>query len=160
MAEGYWVKNNKIIEVTDTTHIDFILRHPEDFNITSDDEVEKTFKKYNEKIGVEGKAREEIIKRVATSGWIRVRHYVKGQDYWSIQFDKFNLRKSAIKNFIEWAIFDSKVMSKNDTIVLIGYNDNYFNIYDFKQGSASAFLKENKNIKKIKMILLDWRNYR
>jgi len=156
--QGYWIKGNKIIDISGTTHIDFILKHPQDFNITKD-EILKTFEKYGEKIGSEGKAREEIIKKVSKFGWIRVRHYTRGQDYWSIQFDKFSIRKQSIRNFIEWAIFDKKVMAKNDTIVLVGYDDNFFAIYDFKSGGASAFLKENKAAT-IKMILIDWYEYK
>jgi len=156
--QGYWIKGNKIIDVSDTSHINFILQHPQDFNLTKE-RILDTYNKYGEKLGVEGRARDEIIKKVSRAEWIRVRHYIEQRDYWSIQFDKFDTRKRTIRNFVEWAVFDKKVMSKNDTLVLIGFDNNYFAVYDFKNEGASAFLKENEAAK-IKMILIDWREYK
>lgn len=87
-------------------------------------EIIDLHKKHGEKIGIEGKAREEIIKKVSKLGWLRVRKYSR-PEYWSIQFDNYRKRKKAIEDFVEWALYDSKVMDQYDMIILGGYEDGY-----------------------------------
>lgn len=136
--EGYWVKYSKVYDVD--KHITFILRNPELFNMTKD-EIRAVYQKYGEKIGQEGKAREEIIIQVAHQGWIRVRHYQKPEDYWTIQFDRFGKRKYTIDAFIDYAL-ENLGMHMNDAISLLGYDDGYSKNYSFQEGGISAFLME------------------
>lgn len=121
--EGYWVKGDTVYDLTTSKHINFIRENPEAFGYTKE-ELNAIYAKHGEKIGTEGKAREEIIKEVSKMGWLRVRKY-RRPEYWSIQFDNHRRRKKAINNFIEWAMLDSKVMHQYDEIVLIGYDDGY-----------------------------------
>jgi len=65
--------NGEIVSVGDT-HIDAIIKNPSKFGLSAS-EIEKTYEKYNEPMGIEGKAREEIIINVVKRGWIRVRRY-------------------------------------------------------------------------------------
>ena len=144
---GYWIKNKLIVDVSNSTHINYIMDYPEDFNLTKD-YISSLYKKYNEKIGTEGKAREEIIRKVSELGWIRVRHYViNHEEYWSLQFDVYNERnRKTIRNFIEWALYESKVMNKNDSLKFSGYKDDYYSEYNFMNGGVLKYLSENKNI--------------
>mgnify|MGYP006312357465 FL=1 len=82
---GYWVKGNDVYEV-EKNHVRFVLNNPEAFDFTKEELVD-IYRRYGEKIGQEGKAREEIIRECARRGWIRVRFYKAPNSYWSIQFD-------------------------------------------------------------------------
>lgn len=155
-AEAYWIKDNKIIDIKDIKHITFLLKCPQDFGF-SKEEIEKLYDRYNEPVGLEGKAREEIIKRAAEKGWIRARHYAGRNDYWTIQFDKFLSRKGAVKKFLAWAL-NNKIIYPDDTVVLTGYDDGHNQIYNFQNGGIRAFLREYK-INSEEIILIDWRKH-
>jgi len=64
------------------THIGTVIAHPSKFGLKKAD-IEKAYKKHKERLGIEGDAREEILKRLTKKGWIRLRRYPQ---YWSIQF--------------------------------------------------------------------------
>lgn len=137
--ESYWVKGNKIIDVGGSNHIQKIIQSPELFGLTKE-EVEATYKKHKERLYSEGNAREELIKKAASNGWIRVRKY---NNYWSIQFDSYKKRKKTIQNLIYWLYVVKKEIGKYTTLILVGYEDNYR-----EETDASTILKESKNIQK------------
>lgn len=72
---AYWISpKGRVAEVTGDTHIGLVIKFPEKFGLTTD-EIRGIYDKYGEKMGLEGKAREEIIKDLVNQGWIRVRKY-------------------------------------------------------------------------------------
>jgi hypothetical protein len=153
---GYWTNGDKVIDVTLSTHITYIIQNPEAFGLSLG-MIEKIFEMHGENIGVEGKAREEVIRLVSTNGWVRVRHYMTGKDYWSIQCDKIKLRLESIRKFIYWAIYDTSkikrvngkdkvipgVMKKDDELHIVGYEDDLSKkeIYAWADGGAMGFFK-------------------
>lgn len=143
---GFWLKGNKIIDITDTKHILYIIQNPEVFGLTTE-YIKNVYDKHNEKLGIEDNAREELIRLVAEKCWIRIRHYNKKEnEYWSIQFDKFDLQnKKAIKYFVKWALNESKIMNKNDSLVLTGYKDNFHFEYNFMNRGVNKFLIDNRD---------------
>lgn len=134
---AYWIQYGDVYEV-DKKHIRFILDNPELFDMEKSDLI-TIYKKYGEKIGQEGKAREEIIKMVAKDGWIRVRHYQTPKDYWTIQVDNYRKRKRSIKSFIDYA-FSKLGMDIQDAISIVGYEDGVSISYDFQQGGVGEYL--------------------
>jgi len=141
---GYWAYNNSVWEVT--THIAFMIEKPELFNLTAK-EINEIFAKYGEKLNIEGKAREELIRMVSKEGWIRIRHYQKPENYWSIQCDDIMKRKPVIKNFLYWAI-EHKQMSYNDSAVILSYDrPNDKEVYDWNRGGIKEFLSEKRRNK-------------
>ena len=72
----------KIVEVP-RRHITNILDNPEQYGYTKN-ELTDTYKKFNEPIGHEGKAREEIMTNLINKGWIRIRWNPK-QFTWIVQ---------------------------------------------------------------------------
>jgi hypothetical protein len=126
-AAGYWIHGNKIKDVTYSTHVDDIIKMPEVFGLSKED-INKQYAAHGERVGAEGKAREELILKVLDNGWVRVRHYTSGSfgDYWSVQFDEISKREKAVKNFLSWAVHDSKIMHPNDDVRLVGFRDNYY----------------------------------
>jgi hypothetical protein len=135
---GYWVKDNSVYAF-DHTHIIFVIDNTELFGIT-DPEIKDCYKKHSEQLGTEGRAREEIIKRVSKDGWIRVRHYKK-PDYWTVQFDEYQIRISIIEDFIQFAL-ENLGMTPYDPIVLTGYFDGYKKEFSFKDGGVGQFITE------------------
>jgi hypothetical protein len=67
--QAFWYKAGKIIKV-DQNHISAIIANPESFGMIRDD-IEETYKQFNEPIGCEGKAREQIMIEAMKNGWIR-----------------------------------------------------------------------------------------
>ena len=139
MNIGFWCKDNKVIDISYNKHIHYVLEHLSEFNLT-EAYVKKIFKKHNEGRRVEGKAREEIIKELSKDGWVRVRKY---NEYWSIQFDNYVKRKRTVKNFIEAAILDLRVMRTLDYLILIGFEDG-----TNKEMLAKKYIAESVSVKK------------
>ena len=65
----------------DVKHISSVTRNPSKFGL-SKDYIKSIYEKYNEKIGTEGKAREEILIYLLARGWVRMRRY--RNRYWSV----------------------------------------------------------------------------
>lgn len=144
---AFWAKGEEVIE-TDEAHIRVIMQDPEKFGLTAE-EIDEIHDEYGERRGQEGKARNELIKRVARNGWVRVRHYVnKGSDYWSIQVDRYRKRRDSIDNFIWWAL-ESDIMKMNDELVITAYDENMVLQYSFMDGGVKAYLEETDHSKHV-----------
>lgn len=83
----YFISPYGEIIVDTVKHIDIIIKNPEKFGLTLD-EIKEFYIKYNERIGTEGKAREEIILNLINQGWIRARYYKN--KHWSININRLN----------------------------------------------------------------------
>lgn len=155
-ADAFWARMGKngieVHDVTQGNHIGKILSNPELFGLTRE-EIEEVYAQYGEPIGLEGKAREAIIKRVANDGWVRIRHYTGRSDYWSIQTDSTEKRKKEIKAFCYWALkiprnaqgeqTGKPVMSYQDSAVIMGYDDdNDIKRYNFQNGGIKRYMIE------------------
>ena len=136
---GFWINKHDIFDVSISSHIKFIINNPEKFCLTTK-VINEVYTKYNERIGFEGKAREEIIKNVLKYGWIRVRHYFGDKDYWSIQFDEWELRKKYVKSFLEWAIYEKRILRINEEIALTGFKDGFSKVFMYLNGGIKSFL--------------------
>jgi hypothetical protein len=73
---GFWIRSDEIFDVSDDTHVQFMIRNPEKFNLTTGD-ICLLYYFHEEAVGSEKQAREDLVKIAASQGWIRVRHYVK-----------------------------------------------------------------------------------
>ena len=126
--KAYWISpDSKIIQV-EISHIQKVLQMPEAFNLTRQF-LEEKYKEHNEKLGLEGKAREEIMTTLLNDGWIRIR--LKSRpDYWIIQLKSYSKIES--KSIIKWA----KLMLKNN------YADIYseIRIYKFEDVEPLIYL--------------------
>jgi len=69
-------------EIIPTTikHIDTVLRNPEKFGFNREI-LEFIYRRFGEKIGQEGKARQEILIALINMGWIRIREY---RQFWTV----------------------------------------------------------------------------
>ena len=101
-SKAYWITpDNEILDIGLGTHIDMIIKYPDKFNLTKESII-TTYQKYNELIGIEGKARYEIIMQLLADGFIRARLYPN--QYWSISAEKWDSRtKAALAKWAEVA---------------------------------------------------------
>jgi len=98
-ADAYWISpTGKVLPVS-TLHITEVLANPESYSFRRE-QLEAIYEKHGERLGVEGKAREEIMTDLLKRGWIRIR-YIPRNDLWSIQC--FNLRSSQQDYLFHWA---------------------------------------------------------
>lgn len=86
----------ELIVVKDT-HIKTVLRNPGRFGLTRG-EIVSVHQQHGERLGMEGKARREILSRLIAEGWIRIRRY---PDYWSVNVDKMTPETNAL--LTDWA---------------------------------------------------------
>jgi len=102
--QSYFINpQGKIISCGASSHISMIISYPEKFGLNKE-YIDKIYNKYNEPIGIEGKAREEILMDLFKKGWIRIRRYVN--NFWSINVIKLTKKN---KDYIqEWA---SKILT-------------------------------------------------
>lgn len=112
----WWISpESEIVTVNTSTHISEIIAHPEKFGLTRE-YIEETYKAHGERLGLEGKAREEIMKKVMDLGWIRAR------DGNGLYMETSNLSRykdtiySAIKTFLS-----ENLMGKFDPVTVVDY---------------------------------------
>ena len=95
---GFFISPKGEIIPVETSHIRTVIKNPGLFGL-SRDYIESRYTKHGEKTGTEGKAREEILRRVLKHGWIRMRRHPNR--YWSVQTGRVTDEK---KRFIQrWA---------------------------------------------------------
>ena len=80
-----------------TSHIASVIKDPLLFGLTTS-EIEAAYKKHAEPLGLEGKARHEILLKIIKSGWIRLRRYQN--QHWSVTVN--NLSEKTIRNLNTW----------------------------------------------------------
>ncbi len=95
---AYWISPYGDIIGVDTTHIDTIIKNPEIFGLTKK-EIEDTYDKYNEKVGIEGKARHDIMDNLIQDNWIRIRFVPKAYTFTVETNSNFNKKK---QDYIWW----------------------------------------------------------
>ena len=91
----------KLIRVG-ASHIAEVIRHPEEFGLSLE-EIEKAYQKHGEKLGMEGRARGEILSRIIAKGWIRIREYP--DSHWSFTLDQLTSQeKGYLRDFAQQAL--------------------------------------------------------
>lgn len=114
-SEAYWISNSGVIIPISTFHINDIISNPSKYGYT-DNIIDNIYKKYDEKKGFEGKAREEIMKNLIDKGWIRLR-LNKKQYSWTIQLNRLDNKK---KDYLQkWAENIINTKYKNTSVVIL-----------------------------------------
>lgn len=95
---AYWISpKGEIINVAQN-HIATVIENPETFGLTFEG-IKEVYDSYGEPIGLEGKAREEIMLNLIREGWTRIRRYAN--KFWSINVPR--LTKKVKDNIFDWA---------------------------------------------------------
>lgn len=90
-GDGYWVSPRGEAIRSGLNHIKSVINDPDLYGYTKAD-IQKIYKKYGEKLGTEGKAREEIIVDLVRRNWIRMRHYLGKGEFISLNVKQLNSR--------------------------------------------------------------------
>ena len=100
--EAYWISpRGRILPVTGqvVTHIRAVIKTPSQFGL-SREAILKAYRNHQEPLGLEGKARQEIMAGLLKKGWIRIRYVPRGQ-YFTIQ--AWTIEKPRLKHLRVWA---------------------------------------------------------
>lgn len=119
--EAYWLNKRGAIIGVPTTHINYMSQNLNKFFLSREKFV-AVHEKYVERLGQEGKAREELMIRALKRGWVRVRF--TDRNGWMIQ--AYKLDKSTRENIWEFVkemlrtrqagkYADIKIMTLNDS---------------------------------------------
>lgn len=95
---AFWISPEDEIIGVGTSHISKIIDNPERFDLTLD-YIRAIYKNYNEPLGFEGKARDIIVRKIISRGWIRLRRYPN--KCWKINLA--DLSKQAYETLNLWA---------------------------------------------------------
>ena len=126
-------------DVTSSRHILFLIERPSLFRM-SGQRILEVYRKYEEVVGTEAKAREELIREATLLGWIRVRHYSKPTDRWTIQCDDTSARKKTITEFLRWGV-EKGVVRKDDSALIEGFNNPQdTHVYLWQDGGIAQYL--------------------
>jgi len=126
MTDAYWISPEGMLIPVKTTHISEIIDNPECYGLTKE-YIENVYKKYGERLRIEAKAREEIMRELVNKGWIRIRYYPKHDSY-NIELKQFS--KTEKKYLFEWVvktIEDNPVRKYSDTSMRIYSTDTKVN---------------------------------
>ena len=94
-APAYWISPEGAVFPLfgEQKHIDILIERHKMFGFP-EEYIRKAFEDENEELGVEGKAREKLIKECVGKGWIRIRYYarqdcftanIRKEDVWSMR---------------------------------------------------------------------------
>jgi hypothetical protein len=140
--QGYWVYGTKVWNVTGSHHVEFMINHPDYFNMTIQ-EILNMFTANRETIEHDATTRDQLIRIACKQGWIRIRHYVSKLDFWNISCDRIKLREKNIREFIEDFALKNKLMQYNTKLMIIGLDsEDEMDIYEPKDGGVFAFLRK------------------
>jgi len=137
MSTAYWINTSgQILEIPASKHIAAVVQQPEKFGLTKE-YIQQKFAEYGEPVGIEGKAREEIIRKLVEDGFVRVRLY---RNYWSITINKLDTRtKNILGSWAEIAkenkqagqYMDVKILElTTDKMHTMTVRDVYFELYE------------------------------
>ena len=148
-TKAYWLSPSKKIIPVMATHIDTVLRKPEEFGLTQD-YIDATAEEFGGKHELRdgGKARDAIMVRMLSKGWVRIRKVVsRNADYWTIQIETGmshgipRLIKNTITNWAEKMIQMNSNRGRDSVSVLNTKGDRLF--------GGGMLVKDQKSIQDI-----------
>ncbi len=99
--EAFWILPDDQIICVPRTHIQTVIDNPHLFNLSSDYIVSK-YAMENEELGVEGRAREQIILELLKDNYIRIRYYPR-KSSWTINVNELSMKSFRILQ--KWSEF-------------------------------------------------------
>ena len=138
MENAYWIDPKGDIIPVKVLHIVTVIENPELFNLKKDD-ILKTYEKYNENIGLEGKAREEIMYNLIQKNYFRLRYNTRS-DFWTIQMKEFNEKS---KKFIRKWVKNVKPKKYSEIKILTNTSSFTSSVNDI-ENDKGEFIKSNE----------------
>ena len=141
-GKGFWLREEKVYDVSSSGHVEFIISHPELFGLTGE-RVREIYAWEHEPLVSEAKARDILIKHAISLGWIRIKHYLRPFDYWLLQSANSFTQRRQIEDFLLWAT-DQGIMNSHSEAVIAGF-DNPCDRHRYRRnyGGVGRYLLEN-----------------
>ena len=79
--EGFFLSPDGVLIPVDSTHVATVIGYPGKFGMTRGD-VEERYRRHGEPLGLEGEARDEILRIILRNGWTRIRN---NRGLWSVE---------------------------------------------------------------------------
>lgn len=134
---AYWLCSDNTIEVS-SSHIEALTNDPELFGLSSSD-VQETYAKHSETVGADGLASDELYRKAAANGWLRVRHFEEPDRYLLIQGYSLQDHHETIRGFLEKLKADGRV-GDGESCVLSDYESGEARFFDKRDGGVDALL--------------------
>ncbi len=97
-SPAYWIDPaGRIIGTGHHRHVGVIIRYPETFGVTAD-QVQRLYDKYREPLGVEGRARDELIYQALERGFFHIR---ERRNHWNVTVHRLTPEKR--RHLMGWA---------------------------------------------------------
>jgi len=109
-----------------SSHIDMVTDNPKKFGYTIED-IRKIYEKYNERMGIEGKARDEILTNLISNGWIHIRR--RPNKYWAVLINKMTKKTQGF--LYDWSlkilkgVHGVKELNKNAKVLINSVNGKF-----------------------------------
>lgn len=97
--DGYWIDLTGEIKRIRESHVQELIAQPEKFGLTRT-EIQDAYTKYYERLGWEGKGREELLRTVIARGFVRIRK--RGNQGYSITVHR--LTEEAMALIRKWTV--------------------------------------------------------
>jgi hypothetical protein len=115
VTKGYFVKDGKIMEFSNSQPIQFILANMEMFLLKEKD-LRLIYKSFSEPFSIDAQAAKAIVKMVVLSGWMNVK-WDQGDKTIRIELNSIEISKRQLEGFLIWA-FKKNVIKSNDEIYI------------------------------------------
>ena len=118
-SKGYWLSPaGELLDVTYSSHIRAIIDNPCTFGL-SQTAVTEAYRKHAEPLGLEGKARRELITQALQAGFIRLRHYPENSpgNGWSVTC--YTLDDAARSSLATWAKQECLISPHPEDVAII-----------------------------------------
>jgi len=100
--KAYWITPyGRVIDIGKLAHVHYLILNNEEFGI-SESEIDLAHETYGEAIGVEGKARDELIIEALKKGWVTARFFGGHRSHWTVRVWDFD-RYQVMSNIVCWA---------------------------------------------------------
>jgi hypothetical protein len=134
---GYWLSQDGSVPVTQD-HIDAVVAEPERFGLDRDT-ITEIYRRHGEEIGREGFARDEIMRRAAENGWIRIRVHANSSSFLVVQGFEPEQQIEAIASLL-CDLVNRDVIASDEAVVFSNLSDTSTKTVKSVDGGVSAVI--------------------
>ncbi len=133
MTAAFWISPLGEILPVVTSHIAAVIEDPATFRMTLG-QIEEVYSRHREPVGLEGHAREEILRGLLKRRCIRIREH---RTHWSIQFSTASPKTLwRIRTWARTALRRGIVQDRYAPAHLVGLHDDYNREIEFQHLKA------------------------